>query len=195
MERARQSRLRRYIETEAADLQRTLRVYLHRAGLLGRDQPPDAAASELLNEVVLEALRHEARFRAAASPRAWLLGIAANLIRRKRAELARRHRREPLLRDLVREADAEMSDDDLFDWLMALTRTPEAGESDGTAALLALLTPDDQQVIRLAVLHDLDGAALAQALGITPGAARVRLHRALNRLRGALGSRRDDSDR
>lgn len=192
MERARKSRLRRYIETEAADLKRTLRVYLYRAGLFGRDQTLDDAASELLNEVVLEALRHEGRFRASASPRAWLLGIAANLIRRKRAELARRHRREPLLRDLVREADAEMSDDDLFDWLLTLTKTPDS-ESDGTAALLALLAPDDQQVIRLAVLHDLNSEALAQALGISAGAARVRLHRALSRLRGMIGSGKNNA--
>lgn len=194
MERTRPSRLRRYIETEAADLQRTLRVYLYRAGLFGRDQTLDAAASELLNEVVLEALRHEGRFRASAQPRAWLLGIAANLIKRKQAELARRHRREPLLRDLVREADAEMSDDDLFDWLVTLARTPDSDQSDQTAALLALLAPDDQQVIRLAVLHDLDGEALAHALGISSGAARVRLHRALKRLRGAVGSGTDDVD-
>jgi RNA polymerase sigma-70 factor (ECF subfamily) len=195
MERTRTSRLRRYIETEAADLQRTLRVYLHRAGLVGRDQALDSAASELLNEVVLEALRHEERFRASAQPRAWLLGIAANLIKRKQTELARRSRREPLARDLAWETEAEMSDDDLFDWLLTLAQSSDdAVETDQTAALLALLAPDDQQVIRLAVLHDLDGESLAHALGISAGAARVRLHRALKRLRGAVGSERGSAD-
>jgi DNA-directed RNA polymerase specialized sigma24 family protein len=38
-------------------------------------------------------------------------------------------------------------------------------------------------VLRLAILHELNIEELAQALGITSGAARVCLHRALNRLR------------
>jgi DNA-directed RNA polymerase specialized sigma24 family protein len=46
--------------------------------------------------------------------------------------------------------------------------------------------------LRLAVLHDLTGEALAQELGIKPGAARVRLHRALNRLREAWPRRLED---
>ncbi len=194
MERVRASDLRRYIETEAADLQRTLRVYLYRAGLSGRDQSLDAAASELLNEVVLEALRHEGRFRSSASPRAWLLGIAANLIKRKQAELARRHRREPLLRDLVAGADAAIGDDDLFDWLLTIAQPSADDETDRAAALLARLAPEDQRIIELAVLHELDGAALAQTLGISAGAARVRLHRALKRLRSAIAVGGDDAD-
>lgn len=188
------TRLRHYIETEAASLTRTLRFYLYRAGLAGRDQALESAAAELLNEVVLEALRHEDRFRVGEQPRAWLLGIAANLIRRKQAEFARRSRREPLLRDLYGGAQAEMSDDDLFDWLVTWSGSMSADptDSDQTAALLALLSPDDQRVVRLAVLHDLDGDALAAALHITPGAARVRLHRALKRLRERLVTGRDD---
>jgi DNA-directed RNA polymerase specialized sigma24 family protein len=41
-------------------------------------------------------------------------------------------------------------------------------------------------VLRLAILHDLDNARLAQALGVKAAAARQRLHRALNRLRAIL---------
>ncbi|MBX3061605.1 MAG: hypothetical protein KF726_01440 [Anaerolineae bacterium] len=48
---------------------------------------------------------------------------------------------------------------------------------------MALVSVEDARLLKLAVLHDLDGDELAQELGITAGAARVRLHRALRRLR------------
>jgi RNA polymerase sigma-70 factor (ECF subfamily) len=171
------TRLRQFIEAESDVLTRTLGFYLSRAGLT-------LSASELLSEVVVEALRHEDRFNPTRQPRAWLLGIAVNLIRRKQAELARLDKREPLARDLY--PGDEPSDDEVFDWLEPFTRveTAEALEANEAAnALLAGVSAEDALVLRLAILNDLDGEALANALGITPGAARVRLHRALNRLR------------
>ncbi|MBL8132660.1 MAG: sigma-70 family RNA polymerase sigma factor [Anaerolineae bacterium] len=169
--------LRQFIAQEAEALQTTLRWYLRRAGL-------DDAAEDLLHDVVVEALRHEGRFREHRAPRAWLLGIAANLIRRRRAERAKRERREPLLRDLYPNDPAD--DDALFDRVAALAQaygdTPDAQlEVD---ALLSRVSPEDAEVLRLAILHEMDGAAVARVLGITPGAARVRLHRAVLRLRG-----------
>lgn len=190
--------LRRYLERDAPDLLGTLRMYLVRAGLAGRDQSLDAAASELLNEVALEALQHEDRFRAAPDtepqPRPWLLGIAANLIRRKQVDAAKRARREPLIRDLVG-GDETLSDDELFDWLTTLTGAGLSELTDETSAisaLLAALPPEDQRVIRLAIWGDLDGAELAAALGVSAGAARVRLHRAVKRLRARYLAAQDD---
>ncbi len=184
------SRLRQFIERESNALLGTLRVYLVRAGLERHGQTLDASAAELLNEVVREALRHEHRFRPSGQPRAWLLGIAANLIRRWQAESFQRERREPLVRDLAGEAGDGFSEDELFDHLAALA---EDGAVDGTTdggnemlALLDALAPDDSRVIRLAILNGLNGETLAAELGVTPGAARVRLHRALKRLRAQI---------
>jgi RNA polymerase sigma-70 factor (ECF subfamily) len=171
------SRLRQFIEDESHVLTRTLGFYLNRAGL-------PVSAPDLLNDVIVEALKHEDRFNPARQPRAWLLGIAANLIRRKQAELVRLNWREPLARDLY--PTDESSDDDLFDALAAFTSTDslEALESnEAVNVLLAGVSEDDAYILRLAILSDLDGEALARELGVTPGAARVRLHRALNRLR------------
>jgi DNA-directed RNA polymerase specialized sigma24 family protein len=61
-------------------------------------------------------------------------------------------------------------------------------------AMMAGVSPDDQRVLRLAILHGLDGEALAEALGCNPGAARVRLHRALNRLRTSYLARKEVGD-
>jgi RNA polymerase sigma factor (sigma-70 family) len=116
------------------------------------------------------------------------LGIAANLIKRKQAGCATRNRREPLVRDLCSPAQAAVSEDELFDRLAALDVSDLAQDleaNEEVSAILAHVSEDDQRVLRLAVLHDLNGDELAQALGVTPGAARVRLHRALNRLREA----------
>ena len=181
------TRLRQFIEDELHALTRTLGFYLNRAGLT-------VSAHELLNDVIVEALAHEDRFNPARQPRAWLLGIAANLIRRRQSELARLNWREPLARDLYPGDDS--SDDDLFDMLAAFSGgTPEALETnEAVNALLAVVSAEDAHVLRLAILSELDGEALAGELGITPGAARVRLHRALNRLRRAVQAERDHGD-
>jgi RNA polymerase sigma-70 factor (ECF subfamily) len=179
--------LRRFIEENAETLLGTLRYYVVRAGLADW-QGATLAAVELLNEVVVEVLEHADRFRPSGQPMAWLLGIAANLIKRKQTGRATRNRREPLVRDLYPRDQGTLSEDDLFDRLAALT-VAEPGQdleaNEAVSAILALVSEDDQRVLRLAVLHDLNGGELAQALGVTPGAARVRLHRALNWLRDA----------
>src|SRR5215813_7093999 len=133
------SRLRQFIADETDGLLGTLRYYVYRAGLTGQEQPLDAAASELLNEVVIEALEHEDRFRASGQPRAWLLGIAANLIKRKQAEFARRSRREPLARDLYPGDQETISDDDVFDWMASLTGSKDALELESDEQVNAIL--------------------------------------------------------
>ncbi|MBN8621280.1 MAG: sigma-70 family RNA polymerase sigma factor [Anaerolineae bacterium] len=186
--------LRRFIEHESEAMLGTLRYYLSRAGLAGRGEPLDSAARELLNAVVVEALSHEERFRASSQPRAWLLGIAANLVRRQQTELAQRDRREPLLRDLHPALEESMSDDELFDWIaeVAAVASPDDLDThDELSRLLTELMPQDARIVRLAIFNGLDGAALARELGISAGAARVRLHRALNRLR-ALHLRQEE---
>jgi len=51
--------------------------------------------------------------------------------------------------------------------------------------MLSLVSEEDQQVLRLALLEEVKAEALAQRLGTTIGTARMRLHRALRRLRTA----------
>ncbi len=186
------SRLREFIEHESGALLSTLRTYLWRAGLAGRGEPLDVAAQDLLNELIAEALAHEDRFDPTRPPRAWLLGIAANLIKRRQTDLARRDRREPLLRDLAAAMQDDMDDGELFDRVAALTALDI--QQDAAADLLASVAPADAQVLQLALLNGLDGDSLARELGISPGAARVRLHRAIQRLRAAYHAQEEDND-
>lgn len=179
------TRLRQFIENESSSLLGTLRYYLFRAGLGMRDLSLDSAAHDLLNDVVAEALTHEARFRVTGQPRAWLLGIAANMVRRRQRDLIQRDRREPLVRDLYPELEGQMSDDELFDWIAEVAEhTSDAfDQREDVHRLLTALSHDDERIIRLAIMNGLDGEAVAQALGVSAGTARVRLHRALGRLR------------
>ena len=183
-----QQHLREVIEREAGTLQHTLRHYVLRAGL-ATPQTAESAASELLNDVVLEAMLYAERFNPDRDPVAWLLGIAANLIKRKRAAASRNDFREPLIRDLYPTAEQQMSDGELFDLVSQWTVTDPAQaleKDEAISRLLNLVSDPDREVLRLGILHGLSGDALAAALQITPGAARVRLHRALRRLRIAL---------
>ena len=184
---ANQQTLRETIAAEGDRLHRTLQLYVMRAGLSGGPPHAEMVAREVLNEMTAEALEHAARFDPTRQAIAWLLGIAANLIRRKQVEMGKLNRREPLARDV--EGDPGISEDELFDRLFPPRQTDPAErleQEQAVAALLAHVSKDDQQVIRLAVLHDLDGVALATALNTKEGTARVRLHRALGRLRKAL---------
>lgn len=178
--------VRQFIEAESDNLSATLRFYVLRSGL-AEGTAVALLTAELLNEVVVEALAHADRFRPDGQPRAWLLGIAANLLKRKQAERAKREQREPLIRDL-HTADNTMSEAELFDHLAACA-TPDATgrlEADETVTgMLNLLAPADRQIVQLAILLEMDGTAVARALNLKPGTARMRLHRALNRLRQA----------
>ncbi len=181
------ARLRCFIAAESATLHATLRLYVSRAGFSG-GQAVSRIADELLNEVTVEALEHAERFDPARSPMAWLLGIAANLIKRRQAAIFRRDQREPLIRDLHPNAADAMNDAELFDRFASITASDPAQayeDEERVALLLSGVSESDRRVLRLAIVHGLNGETLAKELGITPGAARVRLHRALNRLRAA----------
>jgi RNA polymerase sigma-70 factor (ECF subfamily) len=162
-----------------------LRSYVQRMGL-ARGEEVAAAAVDVLQEVVVEALDHADRFNPTGQPMAWLLGIGANVIKRKKVELARRSWRELFIGDLSLEQQEPLSEDELFDQITVCTSAgPEEDfeANEQAMLLLSLVSPEDQQLLFLAFLYGFEREALAKKLGITPVAARVRLHRALNRLR------------
>lgn len=172
--------LRQFIREHHAPLLATIRLYAARAGL----DSPDQAAAELLSEVTAAALAHAQRFADVRQPMHWLLGIAANCIKRRQTRIAKQERREPLIRDLHQAVEEQLSDGELFDLIASYAGHGSTLESDEWIdSLLANLNADERQIVQLAVLHDLNGAMLAQELGISPGAARTRLYRALKKLR------------
>lgn len=198
--------LRQFIEDNAGSLIGILRSYVAGAGLATGDEIQEAA-QDLFGEVVVEALKSAGRFDSSSRPsRAWLLKIAANLVKRRQAERFKREEREPLVRDQNIGSESR-SDAEFFDRIAARIMAKKIKPSDRTGwarpfsgpnvlermideesveGLLALVSARDREILKLAVILELDGESVARALKIKPGAARKRLHVALNRLRAAV---------
>jgi RNA polymerase sigma factor (sigma-70 family) len=200
--------LRRYLAAldqggEGQQLLRHIHLYVVKANLAG-EQSTHEIALEIMQELVVEALRAEGNFDGTRSPRPWLLGIAVNLIKRRREKLFRQ--RETLASDLdlavpgritgivtgrtsgkvSGELTGEITEEQLFDRLAGQIRSGPEQEvlaEIGIDELLSPLAPAERRIIELSVLHDLNGAEIARELGITPGNVRVRCHRVLAKLR------------
>lgn len=180
-------RISEFLSENASDLLATLRTYVWRMGL-ARGEAVAPTAVEVLQEVVIEALDHPDRFHPDGQLMAWLLGIGANVIKRKKVEFAKHSRRELFIGELAQTQAEPLNDDELFDQITTDTRIgpeQEIAANEQAVWLLSLVSPEDQQLLLLAFLYDFEREGLAKRLGITPIAARVRLHRALKRLRSA----------
>ena len=60
---------------------------------------------------------------------------------------------------------------------------PERTWADGADELLETLPAHQREAVRLRVLEDMEYLDVARALGTTPAAARVRVHRGLKALK------------
>lgn len=138
-------------------------------------------ADDLVSETFLLAFRGRAGYTPGRAPvRAWLFGIATNLVRRHARDEERRYRAfgrvaghaEPTteLGDVAGRVDAQALRGELAEALTAL-----AGE--------------DRDVLLLWTYPQLSYAEIAAALGIPVGTVRSRLHRARGKIRDRLGDR------
>jgi len=147
------------------------RYFLRRTG--GRE-----SALDLTAETFAQAWLVRGRFRdeADGSAAPWIYGIARNvlLMSVRRGAIERRATERLGLRER-------------FDGCApAEQQEPEAGWAHGADELLDTLPADQREAVRLRVLEELAYADVARALGTTPAAARVRVHRGLKALRRHL---------
>lgn len=149
------------------------RVYRHATRLLtSRTDAEDATASTFL-----EAWRRRDQVRLVnGSVLPWLLVTTTNLARNT-------HRGARRYRDFLARLPRQATVPDTAETALA---GPLSLDGQLNAAL-ATLRPIDQQLITLVVLEDVTLTDAATVLGLTPGAAKTRLHRANARLRAALG--------
>ena len=139
--------------------------------------PEDAA--DLTAEVFLAAIHASRDYRGeAAAPRAWLYGIARNVV-------ASHHRSSARALRAVHRIDArELLDDEATDRIVARIDSERAAR--GIYRSLADLPQRQRAVVELVAVDELSLAEAAMALGISPGNARVLYHRARRRLAHAL---------
>ena len=118
-------------------------------------------ATDLTAETFAQALLSMGRHRG-GDERAWLYGIARNLL----AQHRRRSRLDDAARRKLRMPDRHWDEYDLGG----------SGLDD--------LPAHEREALELHVIDDLPYDAVAKHLSISPGAARMRVHRALRRLKG-----------
>ena len=116
---------------------------------------------------------------APSNPRAWLFGIARNVLRNLRRSGGRSNR-------LLRRVDglAQVSRPGPDDVVI------RKAEHDHLLTVVDSLQPDDREILLLAAWEELTAEELGVALGITASAAAQRLHRAKRRLAGSDGAHR-----
>lgn len=177
------------IEQNAEILLINIALYIKKMGLESRGEQR-GMAREILQETIVQALEHADRFVPTRRPLAWLLGISINVIKRKKVEQAKHAQREISFSRLAVKHDDLTSEEEILDRILSLASESEPEQEieskEEVNSLLSLVSLRDQQMLRLAVIEDLSGESLAQQLGISIEAARMRLSRSIHRLRLAV---------
>jgi RNA polymerase sigma factor (sigma-70 family) len=141
-------------------------------------------SADLLAETFAVAWERAPRYRDRGAPGgAWLYGIARNLLshyfRHRHVELRAVHRLGLEVPMLDQESAREIE---------------RLVESEGHAAALeqalTSMSPAEREAVELRVVRELDYAEIAGRLNCTEGAARVRVHRGLERLNQLLEGQR-----
>lgn len=163
-----------FYRRHSADL---LTFFVHRTGCA-------QTAADLSSETFAAALVSRHRFREMhASARPWLFGIGRNL-------LGKYFRRERVSRKYQRRLEArpvELSDRDI-------SRVEELADVEAMRPrikrALGSLPEKQAQAITLRVIDQLEYSVVAEQLGVSEGAARVRVSRGLTKLAELLEDRR-----
>lgn len=153
---------------------RAVHAYLQRRS--GRQ-----VADELLNEVWLRAFRARHTFdQDQSDARPWLYGIARNVLR----EAWRRQRAAPM----------SAPRDETDPWQPIVDRLDAQRRWAGLVAALDRLHPTDREVLLLVTWEELTPTQAATVLGMAPGTARWRLHRARLGLQASIRSQEKEGD-
>lgn len=140
--------------------------------LVGSDDAQDIA-----NETLLRALASVDGFRGDAAVGTWLHRICVNLA----YDLLRRRSSGPVLPEAYGLGVPEVATDDFASEILERRQTAKCVQH-----LLKQLPPKHRQVLVKADMFDWTAPEIAQEAGITPGNAKIRLHRARYAMRVAL---------
>ncbi len=131
-------------------------------------------AEDLVQEVFVRVLKYRHTWRDEAEFVPWMFALARNAaVDHFRSRTRDSKRDAAALPDLTPQP------------AHAVERLEELERASQLRAALDLLAPDKREVLLLARFGELKHERIAAMLGISPGAVRVRLHRALKELREA----------
>ncbi len=146
------------------------------AGYFGRRVLDPHVTAELAAETFAEALTSRSRFDPERGEvRAWLFGIAANLLRRywRTRRIDQSARRRLGIETTVDQASVD-----------ALAQVIDRIDATGLVDLLDQVPPRQRTAVRLRVVERASYADIAAGLGVKEGAVRVLVHRGLRTLAG-----------
>ncbi len=157
-------------------------VVRHRAGVFRYAKlltNNGAEAEDVLQDAFLNAFRAADSYRGGASARSWMLTIARRaLLRMRRKRVGEPSLLEPLA-NLAVEAG----------WGAPSANAPATAAMERRqqlSAALAILSPDDREVLLARDLEGLSAEETSKTLGLTVSAVKSRLHRARLRLAAAV---------
>jgi RNA polymerase sigma factor (sigma-70 family) len=165
-----------FIAQEASSLLPTLRWYVQKFGLAqSYDQVADTA-EDVLQDVIVQVLKHPEKLDKVRSPKAWMLRIATNIIKDRLDKPEYHHEHVT-----SEKAEESLLFDRLIETSAAMEETVES--SLQFENMLALALAENRPILRMTFQEGLSGEEMAERLGLKPSTARSKLHRALNQLR------------
>ena len=180
------------IEDHWSDLLVGIQIYVKRFGLAEDRSSIEKLSQEVLQDTVITALQSSGNYDPSRPVRPWLLGVALNQIRRLRRTQYRERRYitpvadTPQVRKAVQQSDyRELTEDEMFTLLCQSAEQLDPHSRLTLDEILCLVKESDQKILKLAFAGGLRGKSLAAELGISEGAAYVRLSRSVARLREA----------
>jgi len=181
------SALRTAIEKDYRALERAVRVLVLRTTGPLRGHEIDGIVHETINETWIRAVRTEHRYDSSRPALPWLLAIATNVLLERRRAKFRDRRQLPETDLLVGET--------LLENMHGAQDAAADSNSDRLAvqAVLAELPAETRSLLEARFVQGLSGPALAERLGISHGAARVRLCRAMQQFRERWLARKGNS--
>jgi RNA polymerase sigma factor (sigma-70 family) len=179
------------IEDHWSDLLVGIQIYVKRFGLAEDRSSIEKLSQEVLQDTVITALQSSGNYDPSRPARPWLLGVALNQIRRLRRTQYRERRYitpvadTPQVQVLQQSDHGELTEDEMFALLCQSAEQPGPHSRLTLDEILCLVKESDKQILKLAFVGGLRGKSLAAELGISEGAAYVRLSRSVARLREA----------
>jgi len=167
--------------TDPAAFEAFYRDHLDRIyGFITRRVADPNLAADLTADVFVAAIESAHTYRKdRGSLTGWLFGVARNVVNAERRRTARALTVEHRIAGRRLLDDAEIA--------RMEARIDAAADARRAYQAMDRLSEADRAVLELAALDGLALPDVAQVLGITPVAARVRLHRARRRIRDLLG--------
>ncbi len=167
-------------------LLRVIEKYVAHPGIALSWQEKREMALDVYTELFVEAMKTLEKFDPKRSPRPWLLGLANNVVLRKKQERSNDFKRAA--QNVQIKSDDEASDAEFFDRLTAASRQYHELDSplEKQAALdeiLCNVSETEREILLLSIVYSLQSESVGAQLGISAAAARKRLQRALENLR------------